>query len=45
MSVENTMKSNEEKRTDLIIWIIKAVVIITVIVMFILTFIVHPIPY
>jgi len=45
VSVENTMKSNEEKRTDLIIWIIKAAMILTAVIMFILAFIVHPIPY
>tara|TARA_Y100000310_G_C20363080_1_gene659908 strand:- start:140 stop:277 length:138 start_codon:yes stop_codon:yes gene_type:complete len=44
VSVENTMKSKEEKRTDLIIWIIKAAMIITAIVMFVLTFVAHPIP-
>jgi len=39
------MKSKEERRTDLIVSIIKIAIIITAIVMFILAFVVHPIPY
>ncbi len=38
------MRNKEEKWVDLTIWIIKAAMVLTVIIMFILTFIIYPIP-